>query len=209
MKSLNPRTPSKNPKGWIGVFDAFRKFRNVAASTGEPVQGWALLHGESFRERRSKGWEVRYSIGGTHHIGFVGHDARTAILGIEEMIRVYPMHKRTPVTKIKLPKVEAYDPKFDPNYIRRMFQEWSQVIKQVGHTINPLQYEQEYAPKFKLLKAKAGILNMDMRQYLTNHPHAEYWPVPPTSEAELQRRNTEFQRILQQREARRQQDGFR
>jgi len=212
LKELNPRTPSKNPKGWIRVFDAFREFRNVAGQTGEKTAGWALLYPDKFSEKFTRGWEIIYSIGGYHQTVFVGHDPQTAVLGIQEMIKTYPKHKREPERPTTPPTPKSYDPKYDPNYIRKMFNEWQQVIKKVGHSISPATYERDYVPRFRLLSVRAGVLNISMREYLTNHPHAQYWPVPPTSEAELRRRTTEFERIVQQKESRRRHEdsnGFR
>ena len=203
MKELTPGS-GKKPAGWQFVFDQFNRLRAIAKKAGVNVEGWALYHPDGIKERFRHGWEMRYSITDVHQRIFLAYDAREAAKVIHSMIPLYPIHQRTVKSEIK--PVVKRNPATDPVIISKMFEEWSVSVKKVGHSISPSEWEKVYAPKFRLLSQQAGILPMSIRQYLTNHPHAQYWPAPPTSQEQLRRRNEELQRMVREQEARKRQD---
>lgn len=205
MKELNPRH-LKNPTGWRTVYDAFRAFRSIAYKVGEPTEGWKLEYPATIGERLKGNWRLTYTLFGTVQTVYIGYDAETATAGIKEMITSYPKHKRdadkqiTPPVQKKRALIEI------PEVVVKLFGEWNAIITKVGRTVSIEQYERDYAQHIRLLNTRAGILPMNMRQYLTNHPHAQYWPTPPMSQQQMDRRTQELTRILQQRDRRKQEE---
>jgi hypothetical protein len=170
----------------------------MAAKLGEPTAGWSVEHPSSLKEKMLGHWMMTYSLNGIHHRVYIGYNTDSATAGIKEIHKHYPRHSRKepkaavqqqrPRTAIEIPEV-----------VVKLFGEWNAVIGKVGHSVTPAEYQRDYARHIKLLSQRAGILNMDMRRYLTDHPHAQYWPTPPMSQQQYDRRNAEFRKIMEER----------
>lgn len=199
MKELNPSS-FKNPSGWRTAHDAFRAFRSIAYKVGEPTEGWKLEYPETIKERIKGSWHLTYTLFGELKTVYIGYDAATATAGIKEMIKSYPKHDRrkekpTTIAAPRKPSLIEI-----PEVVVKLFGEWNAVITKVGKSVSISDYERDYAQHIRLLNMRAGILPMNMRKYLTSHPHAQYWPTPPMSERQFENRTRELQRLLRQRE---------
>lgn len=204
MKLVNPSS-HQNPKGWREAYAAFQSFQRVGKLLGEPAHQWQLQYPGSLKERVKAAWKVVYTLNGHWHDAYVGYNAQTAAFGIREVIRTYPRHPRTWARKPPPKAPEKPHPKYDPAVVIKIFHEWKAGIAKVGFSpgsMSEKDFKERYGYHIWLMGAKAGFLDMDMQEYLINHPHGRYWPTPPQNQREFDNRNRELEKIVAEKERR-------
>ncbi len=201
MQVLNPRS-TRNPKGWREPYAEFQKLQALGRRLGEPAHSWYLEYPTSIKERISGNWILHYTLNCTAYSAHIGYDSNDSVRGLKEIFKSYPRHERTSTnSNSDKPKSKGLLI-FDPHKVQQLFDEWRSAVTKVGHSMTEEEFHTKYKHHSWMLRRKAGWLEMTMRTYLTNHPHAQYWPSPPRDREEFDRRNRELERIVREKESR-------
>lgn len=203
MKPVNPRA-SNNPKGWRSVYVEYQKLTDLAQRLGEPVHKWSLQYPSTIKEKISGSWQVHYTLNGSIHSAYIGYDVPQSVLGLKHMYKTYPRHKRiqTPVNRPQ-PKPEAIS---DAVLVRRVVEEYQNGITGIRTDAEQKAFDNNYKFHKWLMSRRAGVLNMDMYNYVFNSGMYQYWPTPPLTQDSLNTRLRELEKIAKEKEARARRD---
>jgi hypothetical protein len=193
------------PADWRTPWQQFDVLKNLGRKLHEPVSTWRLEAPKGFGKMLDRRWTLTYTFKNHRYVAYIGIDGKQAAIGIKEIVKGF---------KVAVEGNKAYDesmpkpatekkpvpPIYNPALAQKMQDEWNIAIKLVKDRRGAEAFNRDHKYMLWFMRQRAGILNMSMREYMFNHPHASYWLTPPHSEAELRRRQEQFRRIVEDKE---------
>jgi len=201
MPAVNPSSSKQIPADWRWAWNAFQEFKSLASRSGVNTATWSLEYPSRAQRIFDPRWRMRYTIPPipNHDVNrdvYLGSSGRVAADTIKMIAKDYvPLansHKEKLVQRKKMDEAAKRktrpDPMFDPSKVREAFARWNREMKSIRSNRDMQKYLERNPNLDRLMRRKAGILDMTLSEYLTRHPHSELYPTPPRSEEELKKR---------------------
>lgn len=189
------------PAGWQHAQDAFHKLELLGKAAGEPTYSWQLRFPSRFEKLKGQGWELIYSENREMLTVYIGHDALSTAHNINRMLDAMrkragdrntdlaterQIHQQTVRTNL------SRDPLFQPHFAQQLLETWRHGTRSLRTKEDLDKFRKSHPNLMRFLNRQAGVLNITVLAYLTRHPHAEFWPHPPRTAAEYEKRRQEY-----------------
>lgn len=203
MPIVNPASRDPKPADWRWAWQEFQRLRTIAAKAKIDVSQWKLEFPSRVQRIVDPRWKMTYT--NTQNKldqVYLGSTGRLAGDTIKKMI---PTYSELLKGRIANPIHQPTDPLFNVDSVRKAFDIWNREVAKVRSLQDQREFEARYPKLLKLMKRKAGYLDMSLQDYLTKHPHSKLFPTPPRNCEEYEERNKRYRKYMEDRESARKQ----